>query len=175
MAEPFIGQIIPVGFNFAPRYYATCDGQMLSVAQYSALFSLLGTTFGGNGTTIFGLPDLRGRTPIHQGQGPGLPNFVMGQSSGEETHTLISTEMPMHNHLVNAVGNTNSASTTPIGHLPGVDSSELASPYSTSTNGTIMSASSIGITGSSIPHQNEQPYLTICYCIALAGIYPQRS
>ena len=99
MAEPFIGQIIMSGFNFAPRGYATCDGQLLSIAQNTALFSLLGTQFGGDGRVTFGLPDLRGRVPVHQGQGPGLTNRVMGEESGQETHTLISTEMPMHNHL----------------------------------------------------------------------------
>ncbi|MDP4236628.1 MAG: tail fiber protein, partial [Bacteroidota bacterium] len=103
MAEPFIGQIIMAGFNFAPLGYATTDGQTLSIAQNTALFSLLGTTFGGNGQTTFALPDLRGRVPIHQGQGPGLTNRVMGEESGEEIHTLINNEMPTHNHLVNSV------------------------------------------------------------------------
>ena len=95
MAEPFIGQIITTGFNFAPRGYATCDGQLLSIAQNTALFSLLGTQFGGDGRVTFGLPDLRGRVPVHQGQGPGLTPRTMGEMAGEENHTLISTEMPL--------------------------------------------------------------------------------
>lgn len=175
MAEPFIGQIIHVGFNFAPRGYATCDGQTLSIAQNTALFSLLGTTYGGDGRVTFALPDLRGRTPLHQGQGPGLPNYVMGQASGEENHTLISSEMPQHNHLVNAVGNTTSPNGSPVSHLFGMDSSEVASPYAATSDGTIMNAQMITPTGGGLPHNNLQPLLTICYCIALEGIFPSRN
>jgi microcystin-dependent protein len=114
--EPFLGQIILVGFNFAPRGYMTCNGQLLSIAQYSALFSLLGTTYGGNGQTTFALPNLCGRVPIHQGQGPGLTYRTMGEVSGQENVTLISTQMPVHNHLVSA--NTTATSASPSGNFP---------------------------------------------------------
>src|SRR3712207_3315813 len=102
MSEPFIGEIRMVGFNFAPRGWATCDGQLLSIAQNTALFSLLGTTYGGNGQTTFALPDLRGRAALHQGQGPGLTNRVIGEASGTETVTLTTNQMPSHSHGVNA-------------------------------------------------------------------------
>src|SRR5262247_1539362 len=110
MSEPFLGQIQPFGFNFAPTGWATCDGQILSIAQNTALFSLLGTTFGGNGQTTFGLPDLRGRVPIGQGQGPGLANYTLGQTGGQETVTLITSQMPQHTHSlvgVTEAGDTN--------------------------------------------------------------------
>ncbi|MBL7976401.1 MAG: tail fiber protein, partial [Candidatus Kapabacteria bacterium] len=111
MAEPFIGQIIQVGFNFAPRGYASCNGQLLPIAQNTALFSLLGTQYGGDGRVTFGLPDLRGRTPLHQGQGPGLSNYTIGESAGEENMNLLVRDLPAHSHTItannNAQGNTN--------------------------------------------------------------------
>src|ERR1041385_1895796 len=108
MATPFLGAICMFGFNFAPRGWAFCNGQILSIAQNTALFSLLGTTYGGNGQTTFALPDLRGRVPVGTGQGPGLPSIQLGEVSGEPTHTLIITEIPAHNHQAQAQGNSNS-------------------------------------------------------------------
>lgn len=171
MAEPFIGQIITVGFNFAPKGYATCDGQLLSIAQNTALFSLLGTTFGGNGTTNFGLPDLRGRAPLHQGQGPGLTPRVMGETSGEENHTLINNEMPMHNHLANAF-DSDADTGKPSGAALGVTS---AATYKVSSPNTQMHPQMIGLSGGNQPHNNMQPYQVINFCIALEGIYPSRN
>jgi microcystin-dependent protein len=175
MAEPFIGQIITTGFNFAPRGYATCDGQILSIAQNTALFSLLGTTFGGNGQTTFALPDLRGRVPVHQGQGPGLTNRTMGEASGEETHTLISTEMPMHNHLFNTT-NVAGAVGTPNGNFLAASSDpSVSSFYRPTSDGSTLNPQSIGLAGGSQPHNNMQPYLVISFSIALEGIFPSRN
>ncbi|MEY2927140.1 MAG: hypothetical protein RL367_1617, partial [Pseudomonadota bacterium] len=104
MTDPFIGTIIQVGFNFAPRNWIQCNGQLLSIAQNTALFSLLGTTYGGNGTTTFAIPNLQGRTPIHVGQGPGLSQYVLGQLSGTETTTVLSTNLPTHTHTATMAG-----------------------------------------------------------------------
>ncbi|MBS1913478.1 MAG: phage tail protein [Bacteroidetes bacterium] len=174
MAEPFIGQIIQAGFNFAPIGYATCDGQLLSIAQNTALFSLLGTTFGGDGRVTFGLPDLRGRVPIHQGQGPGLTNRTMGEASGEETHTLINSEMPMHNHLF-SVTNVSGALGQPNGNFLGASSSNQVAFYRPTSDGSALNPQSIGLAGGNQPHNNMQPYLVINFCIALEGIFPSRN
>jgi microcystin-dependent protein len=174
MAEPFVGQIITAGFNFAPRGYATCDGQILSIAQNTALFSLLGTTFGGNGQTTFALPDLRGRVPIHQGNGPGLSQRVMGELAGEEYHTLISTEMPMHNHTVNALS-TNGNLKTPTNNIMANVQGTATNIYSASNPDTTMNTQMLNVSGGSQPHNNMQPYLVINFCIALQGIFPSRN
>ncbi len=174
MAEPFIGQIIQAGFNFAPRGYATCDGQILSIAQNTALFSLLGTTFGGDGRVTFGLPDLRGRVPLHQGQGPGLTPRVMGEMSGEENHTLISTEMPMHNHLMNAQSANGAVKSPSNNYLASVQGTNT-NIYATTSSGATMNPQSISLAGGNQPHNNMQPYLVINFCIALQGIFPSRN
>jgi len=174
MAEPFIGQIIMSGFNFAPRGYATCDGQLLSIAQNTALFSLLGTQFGGDGRVTFGLPDLRGRVPVHQGQGPGLTNRVMGEESGQETHTLISTEMPMHNHLFSTT-NVSGALGTPNGNFLAASSDSNVALYRPTADGSALNPQSIGLAGGNQPHNNMQPYLVINFSIALEGIFPSRN
>ncbi len=174
MAEPFIGQIIQAGFNFAPRGYATCDGQLLSIAQNTALFSLLGTTFGGDGRVTFGLPDLRGRVAIHQGQGPGLTSRVMGEASGQENHTLISSEMPQHNHLA-AASNAGGALGTPNGNFLAASSSNQTAMYRPASDGSALSPQTIGLSGGSQPHNNMQPYLVINFCIAMVGIFPSRN
>src|SRR4051812_7800649 len=146
MSEPFIGEIRVVGFNFAPRGWAMCNGQLMSIAQNTALFSLLGTQFGGDGRVTFGLPDLRGRVPLGQGQGPGLPNYTIGELAGEAAHTLISNEMPMHNHLVSAA-NTSDA-TSPANAYLGSDSRGTPlSTYNGTSDGTTMNPQSIGLAG----------------------------
>ncbi|NOT62859.1 MAG: phage tail protein [Acidobacteria bacterium] len=170
MAEPFIGQIITVGFNFAPRGYALCNGQIMSIAQNSALFSLLGTMYGGDGIQTFGLPDLRGRVALHFGQGPGLSNYTQGERAGEENHTLIVGEIPAHNHLVNA-NTANGTIKSPANNYLAQDSS---SPYLNTAN-TTMNPGVIAPTGGNQPHNNRQPYLVINFCIALEGIFPSRN
>jgi microcystin-dependent protein len=175
MAEPFIGQIISAGFNFAPRGYATCDGQLMSIAQNTALFSLLGTTYGGNGQTTFGLPDLRGRFGLHQGQGSGLTNRTMGEVAGTESVTLISSQMPQHNHVLNAVNASGSSRTAP-GNFLGNESQNKTSFYAPAASPSAsLNAASIGQAGGNQPHNNMQPSLVINYCIALEGIFPSRN
>jgi microcystin-dependent protein len=172
MAEPFVGQILTAAFNFAPKGFALCAGSLLSIAQNQALFSLLGTTYGGDGITTFKLPDLRGRVTNHMGQGPGLSNYVEGESAGTENVTLYPSNLPQHNHLVNA--STAGGATTPIGSFPGVDGGEKALVYAPGANG-VMNATMVGLAGGNQPHNNMQPYLVINFCIALYGIYPSRN
>jgi len=166
--DPFIGQIILVPYNFAPQGWALCNGQLLPIAQNTALFSLLGTTYGGDGVTTFALPDLRGRVPISAGQGPGLQPYALGQEGGEETVTLNTNQIPAHSHAVYA-NSTHSNSDQPANNFPGA-----SAHFQTSTDGTKMNPGMIGQTGGSQPHDNRQPYLTLNYCIALQGIYPSR-
>jgi microcystin-dependent protein len=174
MAEPFLGEIRMMGFSFNPRGWALCNGQLMSISQNTALFALLGTTYGGDGISTFALPDLQGRVAIHQGQGTGLPSYTIGERAGETTHTLITTEMPMHNHLV-AAANVADA-TSPASAFPGSDTRGTPlTVYNSTTDGTTMSPSMVGIAGGSQPHNNMQPYLTINYCIALEGIFPSRN
>ncbi len=174
MAEPFLGQIIMGGWNFAPRGYAGCDGQILSIAQNTALFSLLGTTYGGNGQVTFALPDLRGRVPIHVGQGPGLPTMDLGEQAGEVSHTLISTEMPMHNHLVQA-SNAPGALPAPNGNFIAASSDSHMANYRPTSDGSTLNPQSIGLAGGNQPHNNMQPFLVITFCIAIEGIFPSRN
>ncbi|HEY7281681.1 MAG TPA: tail fiber protein [Actinomycetota bacterium] len=170
MSEPFLGEIRIFPYNFAPRGWAFCNGQILSISQNTALFALLGTTYGGNGQTTFALPDLRGRVAIHQGQGPGLSPYDLGEQSGVETVTLIGTQMPQHNHLVNAANN-DATDSAPVGNVPAVIPS---GGYTTTATGQ-MSPSMVGQAGGSQPHTNVQPFLTLSFCIALQGIFPSRN
>jgi microcystin-dependent protein len=181
MAQPFLGEIKMFAGNFQINGWHFCDGSLLSIAQESALFALLGTTYGGDGVNTFGLPDLRGRVPIHQGTGPGLSNYVIGQLSGTETVTLLSTQMPAHNHSVQASTN---AGIQPAPSPQGV----LAKPVDTLSTPTIyavpganpvvasaMPASSISNTGGNLPHDNLMPTVGINYIIALQGVFPSRN
>ncbi|MGB0561977.1 MAG: phage tail protein [Spirulinaceae cyanobacterium] len=174
MSEPFLGQIQPFAFNFAPRGWAMCNGQLLPIAQNTALFSLIGTIYGGDGRTTFALPDLRGRTALHQGNGPGLSNRTIGSKGGEERVTLNITEIPSHGHSARAQnGGGNAAS--PQNAVWAEDQIVGAQPYSTTAPNISMSGNAIGDTGGGQPHDNMQPFLVITYCIALIGIYPSRS
>jgi len=168
--EPFLGQIVLVPYNFAPVGWLKCEGQILPINQNMALFSLLGTTYGGNGTTTFALPDLRGRVPMSEGTGPGLTTRTLGEMGGSETNTLTISQMPAHNHTVNAVsseGNQN----VPTGNLP-ADTKGLDKEYSSTGANTTMSPQMIGVTGGNQPVNNVQPYLTMTYIIATQGIFP---
>lgn len=170
MSEPFIGEIRMVGFNFAPRGWALCNGQLLSIAQNTALFSLLGTTYGGNGQTTFALPDLRGRVPLHFGQAPGLSPYQIGQAGGSETVTLLLPQIPAHNHGLLA-SNSEADNATPDGRLL-AQAREVT--YTSGTANTQMNPQAIAPTGGSQPHPNLQPYLTINFVIAVQGIFPSR-
>jgi microcystin-dependent protein len=168
MSEPFLGQLALVGFNFAPKGWALCQGQLMAIAQNTALFSLLGTTYGGDGTTTFGLPDLRGRAALGFGQGPGLGNYSQGQTGGVENVTLAITQMPQHSHTVGCfVGDPSTGS--PAGQVLA-----NADIYSATAN-NVMNPSTIGVAGGSQPHNNMPPFLTLNWVIALEGIYPSRS
>jgi microcystin-dependent protein len=174
MADPFVAEIRMVPFNFAPMGWAFCDGQILPLSQNTALFSLLGTTYGGDGRSNFALPNLQGSAVMHPGQGPGLSLHDLGETGGSETVTLLQSEMPSHNHRLNAthtVGNLTSpdnasfaigAKATPLYGLP------------SSASGT-MSYYDTSIAGSDLPHNNMQPYLTVTFVIALQGVFPPRT
>jgi microcystin-dependent protein len=172
MAEPFLGEVKMMSFNFAPRGWAPCDGQVLPINQNQALFSLLGTSYGGNGQTTFGLPNLQGRVPIHVGD-----SFTtQGQAIGEAAHTLSTAEMPAHVHSL--IANSTPASQQD-GNLPAPNKRVAASTaqnlYGSVTSLVAMNTNDIGFTGGSQPHENMQPYTTVMFCIALIGIYPSRN
>jgi microcystin-dependent protein len=160
------------GFAFAPRGWSSCGGQLLPIAQNQALFSLLGTTFGGNGTTNFALPNLLGRAPIHQGQLPGGSNYQLGQTSGQETVTLNAGQIPMHNHQWVA-NNTAATATSPGGNKLAVSGTPIYE--STTGNLTAMNPGAVSPAGGSQAHPNVMPCLAVSFCIALQGIYPSRN
>ncbi len=165
MTEPFIGEIQIFGFQFAPRGWALCNGQLLPINQNQALFSLLGTMYGGNGTTTFALPDLRGRVPLHVGAG-----LVQGEQGGEESHTLSTSEMPAHTHLPIASSATASSPSPANATWTNMGTASYAGSPNTQLAGNAIAA-----TGGSQPHENRSPFLTVNFCIALQGIYPSRN
>ena len=165
MAEPFMGEIRIMSFNFAPKNWAQCNGQLLPINQNQALFSLLGTTYGGDGRTTFGLPNLQTRVPIHMGQG-----FTLGEVGGEQAHTLTISEMPAHSHPMSG-STTNADVVSPVDNVL-AQSSQL---YGPSTQVTSLDPSTNVSTGGSQPHTNLQPYLAPTFCIALLGIFPSQT
>ena len=174
MSTAFVGQIQPFAFSFAPRYWAHCNGNLLSIAQYNALYQLIGTIYGGDGRTTFALPDLWGRAPMQFGNGPGLSPAVMGEKAGQQSVTLLQTQMPIHNHTVGAVqalGTVNE----PNGAYYAADSSGQDRIYSTNPPNTMMSVGMLNYTGGSQSHNNMQPFLAVNWCISLYGIYPSSS
>lgn len=169
MADPFVAEIRIFPFNFAPRGWAWCDGQLLPLSQNTALFSLLGTTYGGNGMSNFALPDLQGRAPMHPGQGPGLSLHDLGETGGSETVTLLESEIPAHPHTLS----------TSIRPADSLSPSTLAvgtgnNAYAPPGNATLASSQALAPAGSGQPHNNMQPYLTFYFCIALQGVFPPR-
>ena len=169
MSEPFLAEIRIVGFNFAPRGWAFCDGQILPINQNQSLYSLLGTTYGGDGRTSFALPDIRSRTPIHKSD-----SHLLGQKSGQETVTLTAAEIPAHTHTVKA--NTIPASDrTPNANSAITAASKAIYTNYDSPNTTELRGSSISSAGGGLGHDNMQPYLTMSYCIALQGLFPSRN
>ena len=178
MAEPFLGQIVMFGGNFAPRSWALCDGQLLSIAQHSALFSILGTTYGGDGRVTFGLPDLRGRVAMHKGNGPGLTPRSLGARGGAEEVSLTTNQMPSHNHAAAAhgvapAGNSNDAN----GNFWADDAGVASGTYHTGPANVQMNAGAVTVAneGSGQGHPNVQPFLCVNYIIALQGIFPSRN
>jgi len=174
MSNPYIGEIRAFGFNFPPRGWATCSGQLLPISQNTALFSLLGTTYGGDGRTTFALPDLRGRVAINQGQGPGLSNYTIGEMSGEESHTLTINETPAHTHLLGAT-NAGGNQQTPQNTFIATDAAGNTAGFASGPANVTMNPASLSPSGGNQPHNNLPPYLTVNYCIALSGIYPSRN
>jgi microcystin-dependent protein len=181
MSQPFVGQIALFPYNFAPRGWAFCAGQLLPISQNTALFSLLGTFYGGDGKATFALPDLQGRVPIGAGQGPGLSSYIQGEEAGVENVSLLSTELPSHNHTLSV---TTDVATTATAAGNQLGTPQVGSPhtgftkgniYSSSTPNTPLAPTAITPTGSGLPHNNIQPYQVLQYCIALQGIYPARN
>lgn len=174
MADPFVAEIRIFPFNFAPKGWAFCNGQLLPLSQNTALFSLLGTIYGGDGKSNFALPNMQGNAPMHPGQGPGLSLHDLGEQGGSQTVTLLQSEMPSHNHSVMArpTGNV-PPQATPVAFAPARTNSRPYSPTTVSQNGQ-MNQTAIGINGGSQPHNNMMPYLTANFCIALQGVFPPR-
>jgi len=172
MADPFVAEIRIFPFNFAPRGWAWCDGQLLPLSQNTALFSLLGTTYGGNGKSNFALPDLQGSAPMHPGQGPGLSLHDLGETGGSETVTLLESEIPAHTHTLRAA--------TSLGDNPNPADHSLAryvNAYQSTVNTNLvnMAPASLAPAGGDQPHNNMQPYLTFYFNIALQGVFPPRT
>lgn len=173
MADPFVAEIRIFPFNFAPRGWAWCDGQLLPLSQNTALFSLLGTTYGGNGKSNFALPDLQGRAPMHPGQGPGLSLHDLGETGGSETVSLLESEIPAHSHAWNVDSGDPGEDRTPVDEA--FARSVGGNLYGAPSNLVSMSPNVLPPAGGDQPHNNLQPYLTFYFCIALQGVYPPRT
>ena len=173
MADPFVAEIRIFGFNFAPRGWATCDGQLLPLSQNTALFSLLGTTYGGNGKSNFALPDLQGRSPMQPGQGPGLSLHDLGETGGSETVSLLESEIPSHSHQLRVWNDDPGDRFSPAGGT--LARANNGQAYGPAANLAMMAPESLAPAGGDQPHNNMQPYLTFYFCIALQGVFPPRS
>jgi microcystin-dependent protein len=170
--DPFVAEIRIFPFNFAPKGWAFCDGQLMPLSQNTALFSLLGTVYGGDGKSTFALPDLQGNVPMQPGQGQGLSLRDLGEMGGTETVTLLESEIPQHTHMI-AASAADGVATSPTGQL--VANGVGINMYSTSTSPvTQLNAQAVPPAGGSLPHNNMQPYLTLNFCIALQGVFPPR-
>jgi microcystin-dependent protein len=169
--EPFLGSLLLVPFSFAPTGWALCNGQLLPISQYTALFSLLGTTFGGDGVNTFALPDLRGRVPISSGQGPGLQNYNLAQTGGAESVTLGVNQLPSHNHSVNTVSGAGTSSHPANEYLASSTSGHI---YASSRPDSTLNANAVSHAGGGQPVDIRSPYMTLNWIIALAGIYPSQ-
>jgi microcystin-dependent protein len=175
MADPFVAEIRIFPFNFAPKGWAWCNGQLLPLSQNTALFSLLGTTYGGDGKSTFALPDLQGRAPMHPGQGPGLSLHDLGETGGSETVSLLQSEIPAHTHALRADAADPADVQAPQAAVVLARSSG-GNAYSTSTAGLVsMAPEALAPAGGDAPHNNLMPYLTFYFCIALQGVFPPRT
>ena len=175
MADPFVAEIRIFPFNFAPKGWAWCDGQLLPLSQNTALFSLLGTTYGGNGKSNFALPDLQGRAPMHPGQGPGLSLHDLGETGGTETVTLLESEIPAHNHQFQTTFELGISKMPSPAHYLARTSGANGYQTNTSTNLASLYAGALAPSGGDSPHNNMQPYLTFYFCIAMQGVFPPRT
>lgn len=175
MSDQYVGEIRTFGFNFAPVQWATCDGQLLAISSNTALFSLLGTFFGGNGTSNFGLPDMRGNVPLHWGQGTGLSPYVIGQQAGQESVTITSATMAIHNHMLQVAAGTKTNAPTTSTWLGDAEPAKIYIGSGTPNVQLAQSAIGLGPANGGQGHENRQPFLVINFCIALTGIYPPRS
>ena len=174
MSSPLLGEIKMAGFNFAPRGFAFCNGQLLSIAQNTALFALLGTTFGGNGQTTFGLPNLQGRVPMHFGTGAGLSPRQLGEAGGTENVTLTTAQLPAHTHsFAPPCSNGPGGFDSPVGRVPAISAN--AENFAAAPGNAAMAAGTTGAAGSTQPMPNMPPYLCVNFFIALQGIFPSRS
>jgi microcystin-dependent protein len=180
MSDPFVAEIRIFPFNFAPKGWAFCDGQILPLSQNTALFSLLGTTYGGDGKSTFALPNMQGNVPMFYGQGPGLSLYDLGEEGGSQTVTLLDSEMPSHAHSLNATtaagtGNDPNGTMFADGDWSFQGVSGKVQYYTVVAPAATMNSQAVGFTGSSFPHNNLMPYLTLNFCIALQGVFPPRS
>jgi microcystin-dependent protein len=179
MADPFVAEIRIFPFNFAPRGWAFCNGQLLPISQNTALFALLGTTYGGDGKSTFALPNLQGSAPMHPGQGAGLSPHSLGEQSGSETVTLLQAEIPVHTHMVQATtvaGNTDQPAGALLarGNYSFQGTTGVVPLYSNDAPDVDMNFQAMSVAGGSLPHNNMQPYLTLNFCIAMQGVFPPR-
>ena len=175
MSEPYISEIRMFAGNFAPAGWALCNGQLLPISQNTALFSLLGTNFGGNGQTTFALPDLQGRSPMHWGQGAGLSPRDIGELNGEPSVTLLQTEMPIHTHALSGAAIPNSTSQATPTNTSLFTNSAPNALYATTPPNTTLALQSISLQGGSLPHNNLQPYLAVTFIICMSGVFPARN
>ncbi len=174
MADPFVAEIRIFPFNFAPTGWAFCDGQLLPISQNTALFSLLGTTYGGDGKSNFALPNLQGQAPMHPGQGPGLSFHNLGESGGSDTVTLLTSQIPGHNHALMASAQP-AEDSSPAGEALGRSVGAALYQTNTAQNLVAMAPEALAPSGGGQPHNNLMPYLTLTFCIALQGVYPPRT
>lgn len=175
MSDPFVAEIRIVPFNFAPRGWAFCSGQILPISQNTALFSLLGTTYGGDGKSTFALPNFVDRAPMHSGQGPGLSYHDLGETGGSATVTLSTSELPSHSHSVNSKSTAGNLS-SPVGNIWAGGAGRTPPPlYQNGAPNVDMNSAAVGVAGGSSPHNNQQPYLGLSFIIALQGVFPPRS
>lgn len=170
--QPFIGEVRMFGGNFAPAGWALCQGQTMPISQNAALFTLIGTTYGGDGVNTFALPDLRSRVPVHQGQSPGTSNYMQGEVTGVETVTLVGNQIPTHTHVPPACNSGNGASSNPSGNFWAAAATML---YSSAAADSTMNAGALASAGGNQPHDNMLPFLVVNFIIALFGIFPSRN
>jgi microcystin-dependent protein len=173
MADPFVAEVRVFPFNFAPKGWAWCDGQLMPISQNTALFSLVGTFYGGDGKSTFALPDLQGRAAMHAGDGPGLSSHTLGEDGGSETVTLTDTEIPSHGHAINSnLGSADLQSPSPLNSMAEADGfAYKQAPFGPTVT---MAPETLTPAGGDLPHNNLQPYLTFYFCIALQGVFPPR-